>query len=74
MAPCGIVQKDTIWNVRILPRVSFGAHPIGMDNLPADNPDVVVLHQYLGSWKQRNGWNKKKLGFISNLLRPFARR
>ncbi|KAK9834954.1 hypothetical protein WJX84_011882 [Apatococcus fuscideae] len=67
-------KKDTIWNVRILPRVSFGAHPIGMDNLPADNPDVVVLHQYLGSWKQRNGWNKKKLGFIGNLLRPFARR
>ncbi|KAK9862507.1 hypothetical protein WJX84_003997, partial [Apatococcus fuscideae] len=67
-------KKDTIWNVRILPKVSFGAHPIGIDNLPADNPDVVVLHQFLGSWKSRSGWSKKKLGFIGTLLQPFARR
>lgn len=63
---CG-AQKDDPWTVRVLPKVYFGVHPLGLDGVSPDDPDIVVLHHFLGSWKVRGGWSG---GFgIGQLLR-----
>ncbi|GLC37790.1 hypothetical protein PLESTB_001477000 [Pleodorina starrii] len=48
------------WKVRILPRVAFGVHPAGIDGLTPDAKEIVVLHHFLGSWKKRGGWHKRR--------------
>ena len=50
------------WNVRVMPKVSFGVHPTGDDGVPFDDPGVLVAHHFLGSWKSRKGWNSAKKG------------
>lgn len=68
-AMCG-AQKDDPWTVRVLPKVYFGVHPLGLDGVSPDDPDIVVLHHFLGSWKVRGGWSG---GFgIGQLLRRAA--
>lgn len=57
------LQRDDPWNVRILPRVHFGAHPVGLDHIEPDSPQISVLHHYLGSWKVRGGWAKASAKF-----------
>jgi hypothetical protein len=57
------------WPVRILPRVSFGAHPKGYDGVSAADPRVLVLHHFLGSWKKLGGWGP---GGLVAALRPAA--
>lgn len=64
------VQKEDPWNVRVLPKVHFGVHPLGLDGVSPDDPDIVVLHHFLGSWKVRGGWSG---GFsLGRLLRSIA--
>lgn len=57
-----------------MPKITFGAHPLGYDGLSADDPGIVVLHHFLGSWKMRPlGWkqNKKTLAkFLKKLFGP----
>lgn len=57
-----------------MPKITFGAHPLGYDGLSADDPGIVVLHHFLGSWKMRSlGWkqNKKTLAkWLNKLFRP----
>ncbi|KXZ52833.1 hypothetical protein GPECTOR_8g216 [Gonium pectorale] len=48
------------WKVRILPRVAFGVHPAGIDGLTTDAREIVVMHHFLGSWKKRGGWHKRR--------------
>ncbi|CAL8471301.1 g10843 [Coccomyxa elongata] len=63
-------KKDDPWTVRVLPKVYFGVHPLGLDGVSPDDPDIVVLHHFLGSWKVRGGWSG---GFgIGQLLRRAA--
>ena len=45
------VQESSPFTVRALPRIAFGAHPGSLDGLSPDNPGVVVLHHYKGTWK-----------------------
>lgn len=57
-------EKD-LWNVRILPKVSFGTHPRGEgDGVSQDDPGVLVAHHFLGSWKSRKGWTAQKKGWL----------
>lgn len=42
--------------MRILPKVQFGAHPLGLDEMGPDSPDVAVLHHFVGTWKKKGGW------------------
>ncbi|GIL46724.1 hypothetical protein Vafri_3637 [Volvox africanus] len=53
-------KADDPWKVRILPRVAFGVHPAGIDGLTPDAKEIVVLHHFLGSWKKRGGWHKRR--------------
>ena len=46
--------------MRILPRVAFGVHPAGVDGLTPDSSGIVVLHHFLGSWKKKGGWQRRK--------------
>ena len=68
------VQKTDPFNVRIMPKVIFGAHPLGYDGLAGDDPGIVVLHHFLGSWKMRSmGIKKHKEGlkiWLNNLFFP----
>ena len=55
------MQRDDPFNVRVMPKISFGVHPLGWDGLQPDEPGVVVLHHFLGSWKIRtSGWRKNQ--------------
>ena len=45
------MQQDDPWTVKLLPKVHWGAHPAGLDNLYPDDPRIAVMHHYLGSWK-----------------------
>ena len=52
-----------------MPKITFGAHPLGYDGLSADDPGIVVLHHFLGSWKMRKlGWKQNKQ-IIAKLLK-----
>lgn len=53
-------EQDDPWKVRILPRVAFGVHPAGLDGLPPDAKEITVLHHFLGTWKVKGGWYKRK--------------
>lgn len=46
--------------MRILPRVAFGVHPAGIDGLTPAAKEIVVLHHFLGSWKKKGGWHKRR--------------
>lgn len=46
-----LLQRDDPWNVRILAKVFWGAHPAGLDGIPPDDPGISVMHHFLGSWK-----------------------
>ena len=50
------LQKDDPWNVRIMPKVHFGVHPMGLDGMGPDSPDIVVQHHFVGTWKKKGGW------------------
>ena len=50
------LQKDDPWNVRIMPKVHFGVHPMGLDEMGPDSPDIVVQHHFVGAWKKKGGW------------------
>ncbi len=56
----------------MLPRVAFGVHPAGIDGLTPDAREIVVLHHFMGSWKVRGGWYKKKplLRQVQDILAP----
>ena len=45
----------------MLPSVHWGANPRGLDHIPADSPEISVLHHYFGSWKSRGGWVAKAM-------------
>lgn len=72
------LQANDPWKVRILPRVAFGVHPAGIDGLTPDAREIVVLHHFLGSWKKRGGWHKRRsvlqilAGAVSTALRRCA--
>ena len=69
------LQKNDPFNVRIMPKVTFGAHPLGYDGLAADDPGIVVLHHFLGSWKMRKlGWKQNKQIFTRLLNSLFSRK
>jgi len=53
-------QANTFWNVRMLPKVNFGTHPLGEEGVSQDHPDVVIAHRYSGGWKDKSGWNGKR--------------
>ena len=53
-SPC--LQKDDPWNVRVLPKVQFGVHPMGLDDMGPDSPDIAVQHHFVGTWKKKGGW------------------
>ena len=55
------MQRDDPWSVRILPKVHFGVHPVGLDGIEPDAPGISVLHHYLGTWKVRGGWSRKRV-------------
>jgi hypothetical protein len=57
--------------VRILPKVHWGAHPAGLDNLFPDDPRIGVMHHFLGSWKVKGGWRKRRLS-LSALARRIS--
>uniref|UniRef100_A0A383WPH4 Methyltransferase FkbM domain-containing protein n=1 Tax=Tetradesmus obliquus TaxID=3088 RepID=A0A383WPH4_TETOB len=67
-------KHDDPWKVRILPRVAFGVHPSGDDELGPHLPGVVVLHHFLGSWQWQGSWargmpaHRKALQIMSPLL------
>jgi len=42
------------WQVRILPKIYWGVHPVGLDGMLPTEPRVGVLHHFLGSWKVRH--------------------
>ena len=42
------------WQVRILPKIYWGVHPVGLDGMAPTEPRVGVLHHFLGSWKVRH--------------------
>ena len=56
-----LAQGDDPWVVRILPKVHWGAHPAGLDNLFPDDPRIGVMHHFLGSWKVKGGWRKRRI-------------
>ena len=68
------MQRDDPFNVRVMPKITFGAHPLGYDGLAADDPGIVVLHHFLGSWKMRSvGWRKNRenlASLIHNFFHP----
>jgi hypothetical protein len=70
--PCRLLQLDDPYKVRVLPRVAFGVHPAGIDGLTPDAREIVVLHHFMGSWKVRGGWYKKKplLRQVQDILAP----
>lgn len=53
-------KANTFWNVRMLPKVNFGTHPLGEEGVSQDHPDVVIAHRYSGGWKDKSGWNGKR--------------
>lgn len=64
-------QGDDPWVVRILPKVHWGAHPAGLDGMYPDDPRISVMHHYLGSWKVKGGWRKRRIS-IGALVRRFS--
>ena len=56
-----VAQGDDPWVVRILPKVHWGAHPAGLDNLFPADPRIGVMHHFLGSWKVKGGWRKRRI-------------
>jgi len=50
----------TFWNVRVLPKVVLGTHPLGEEGVSQKHPDVVIAHRYSGGWKKKTGWNGKR--------------
>ncbi len=55
------LQRDDPWTVRLLPKVHFGVHPVGLDGIEPDAPGITVLHHYLGTWKVRGGWSRNRI-------------
>ena len=55
-----LMQRDDPWTVRILPRVHWGVHPVGLDGIEPDSPGISVLHHFLGKWKKRGGWSSNR--------------
>ena len=67
----GVRRPDNdAWNVRVMPKVSFGTHPSGEDGISQDDPAVLVAHHFLGSWKSREGWSGARRG-VFGALRTF---
>ena len=62
----GMQQEASPFTVRILPRVAFGAHPLGLDNIDPEDPAVLVLHHYKGTWKLK-GWQVLTPGTVVSL-------
>ena len=58
---CPLMQRDDPWTVRLLPKVHFGVHPVGLDGIEPDAPGITVLHHYLGTWKVRGGWSRRRI-------------
>lgn len=56
-----LTQRDDPWTVRLLPKVHFGVHPVGLDGIEPDAPGITVLHHYLGTWKVRGGWSRNRV-------------
>jgi hypothetical protein len=81
------LQQDDPWQVRLLPRVAFGAHlspadlpssAVGKEEeeegeLQEDLPGVVVLHHFLGRWQQQELVSHRKALQILNPLIIWAR-
>lgn len=64
------------WPVKLLPRVSMGNFPFGLDGLPAGAPGEIIVHQFKGSWKVKEDrhleprWSSRNPG--PWILRPFV--
>ena len=52
--------KRSFWNVRVLPKVVLGTHPLNEEGVRQDHPDVAVAHRYAGNWKRKTGWNGRR--------------
>ena len=52
--------KRSFWNVRVLPKVVLGTHPLNEEGVRQDHPDVAVAHRYTGNWKRKTGWNGRR--------------
>eukprot|EP00210_Caulerpa_lentillifera_P001107 g1068.t1 len=47
-------------SIRIMPTSAFGVHPSGPDGIYADSRGLIILHHFLGSWKNKE-WGKRCL-------------
>ena len=56
----GAQGMEDPWQVRILPKIYWGVHPVGLDGMAPTEPRVGVLHHFLGSWKVKGGWRKRR--------------
>jgi FkbM family methyltransferase len=66
-------QANPEWPIRILPRVAFGVNPkCKADAVAPDNPNIAVMHHFMGSWKVKGGW-KRAHSFTETLV-SFATR
>ena len=55
--------------MRILPKIYWGVHPVGLDGMAPTEPRVGVLHHFLGSWKV-GGHTLDAGGIVCSLLHP----
>ena len=53
----------------MLPKIYWGVHPAGLDGMLASERRVGVLHHFLGSWKAKGGWKKRKLGLKTGIAK-----
>lgn len=63
--------------MRVLPKIYWGVHPAGLDGMAASEARVGVLHHFLGSWKAKGGWKKRKLSLgrlVAKVVGIFRRR
>mmetsp|Transcript_10132 Transcript_10132/g.30353 ORF Transcript_10132/g.30353 Transcript_10132/m.30353 type:complete len:836 (-) Transcript_10132:2926-5433(-) len=66
-------SKGTAWAVRLIAKMHWGAHPNGLDNLLPGDERIGVMHHYLGTWKIKGGWRKRRLSW-HNVWRFLRRR
>ena len=60
--------------MRVLPKIQFGVHPMGLDDMGADSPDIAVQHHFVGTWKKKGGWGVARQLSPARLLKRLLER